>query len=102
MVGTRETLTINPGVAGNEQPLVSTREFWYSPDLLTNLAVTRKDPVEGLQVVRLRNVSRSVQSLSSSRFRAGLLSRMRARLYILSSDVAGWFARLNRSVRITP
>jgi hypothetical protein len=59
VVGTRETLTINPGVVGNERPLVSTREFWYSPDLQTNLSVTRNDPREGLQVVRLSSVSRS-------------------------------------------
>jgi hypothetical protein len=59
VVGTRETLTINAGVAGNERPLVTTREFWYSPDLQTNLSVTRNDPREGLQVVRLSSISRS-------------------------------------------
>jgi hypothetical protein len=59
VTGTRETLTLNPGVIGNERPLVSTREFWYSPELETNLAVTRNDPREGLQVIRLSNVSRS-------------------------------------------
>jgi hypothetical protein len=58
VVGTRETLTISPGVAGNDRPLVTTKEFWYSPDLQTNLAVTRNDPREGTQVIRLSNVSR--------------------------------------------
>jgi hypothetical protein len=59
VTGTRETLTMNPGVAGNDRPLVSTREFWYSADLENNLAVTRNDPTEGRQVIRLREVSRS-------------------------------------------
>jgi hypothetical protein len=59
VVGTRETITINPGVLGNNQPLVTTREFWYSPDLQVNLSVTRKDPREGTQVIRVMDLSRS-------------------------------------------
>jgi hypothetical protein len=59
VVGTRETVTINSGVQGNNRPLVSTRDFWYSPDLETNLSVTRKDPKEGTQVIQLLNISRS-------------------------------------------
>jgi hypothetical protein len=59
VVGTRETLTINPGTLGNDQPLVSTREYWYSDELQTNLAVTRIDPGQGKQVIRLANLSRS-------------------------------------------
>jgi len=59
VVGTRETLTIATGVVGNSQPLIITREFWYSPDLQVNLTVTRKDPREGTQTVRLSDVSRA-------------------------------------------
>jgi hypothetical protein len=59
VVGTRETVTINAGVMGNSQELSITREFWYSPELQVNLAITRKDPQEGKQVVRVREVSRS-------------------------------------------
>jgi hypothetical protein len=59
VVGTRETVTINPGVIGNSQVLSITREFWYSPELQVNLAITRKDPREGTQVVRVYEVSRS-------------------------------------------
>lgn len=58
VTGTRETITINPGVVGNQKPLVSTREFWYSADLETNLAVTRNDPREGMQVIQLSYISR--------------------------------------------
>jgi hypothetical protein len=59
VVGTRETITTNAGVIGNSQRLVVTREFWYSPDLQVNLAVTRKDPREGTQVIRVVDLSRS-------------------------------------------
>jgi hypothetical protein len=58
VTGTRETLTVNPGVHGNDRPLVSTRDFWYSADLETNVAVTRSTATEGQQVVHLREVSR--------------------------------------------
>src|SRR5271170_5003463 len=58
-VGTRETLTINAGVIGDNQPVVTTREFWYSSDLEINLSVTRKDPREGTQVIQLVDLSRS-------------------------------------------
>jgi len=57
VVGTRETLTINAGVIGNNQPVVTTREFWYSSDLEINLSVTRKDPREGTQVIQLIDLS---------------------------------------------
>jgi hypothetical protein len=59
VVGTRETITINAGVVGNSQPLENTREFWYSPELQVNLAITRKDPREGTQVVHVGEISRS-------------------------------------------
>jgi hypothetical protein len=59
VIGTRETITINTGVIGNSQALSITREFWYSPDLQVNLAITRKDPREGTQVVRVHEVLRS-------------------------------------------
>jgi hypothetical protein len=59
VVGTRETVTINAGVIGNSEALSITREFWYAPELQVNLAITRKDPREGTQVVRVHEVSRS-------------------------------------------
>lgn len=60
VTGTRETTTINTGVLGNDRPLITTREFWYSPDLQVNLSITRKDPREGTQLIQLDNLSRSV------------------------------------------
>jgi hypothetical protein len=59
VLGTRETMTISAGTVGNERPMVSTREFWYSNELQTNLAVTRVDPAEGKQIIRLSKISRS-------------------------------------------
>lgn len=58
VTGTRETMTIGAGAAGNEGAIVSTREYWYSDELQTNLAVTRIDPLEGKQVIRLSHISR--------------------------------------------
>jgi hypothetical protein len=57
VAGTRETTTINPGVLGNDKSLISTREFWYSAAIHTNLAVTRDDPREGKQVIQLIDLS---------------------------------------------
>jgi len=59
VIGTLENTTYAPGVIGNDQTITSSREFWYSPDLKTNLAVTRKDPREGTTVVHLTIYSRS-------------------------------------------
>jgi len=59
VIGTLETTTIAPGTLGNSQPLKSTREFWYSSDLETNITVLRKDPREGTQNIHLTVLSRS-------------------------------------------
>jgi hypothetical protein len=59
VTGTKETTTIAPGTIGNEREVSSTREFWYAPDLKTNLAVTRMDPRDGTQVIHLDVQSRS-------------------------------------------
>lgn len=56
--GTRETWTVSSGAIGNERPLVKAREFWYSDELQTNLAVIRTDPIEGKQVIQLSHISR--------------------------------------------
>jgi hypothetical protein len=56
--GTRESTTIEANAVGNQQPLVATREFWYSDELQTNLAVTRTDPRTGKQEIRLSKIVR--------------------------------------------
>ncbi len=59
VVGTLETITIAPGTIGNGRQLVESKELWYSPDLKTNVAVTRKDPREGTQTINLTVATRS-------------------------------------------
>jgi hypothetical protein len=59
VIGTRETLTFGAGAVGNTQPLVVTRDFWYSPALEVNLTVTRKDPRQGTQVIHIVDLSRT-------------------------------------------
>jgi hypothetical protein len=48
-IGYRETTTINPGVLGNDQPMVTSREFWYSARLGINLISKVDDPQNGKQ-----------------------------------------------------
>jgi len=57
--GYRETLTINPGVMGNDRPMVSTREFWWSPHLAINLLSIVETPQAGKQVFTVKEISTS-------------------------------------------
>jgi hypothetical protein len=61
--GYRETTTINPGVMGNDQPMVSTREFWYSPQLAVNLISIVDTPSSGKQVFTVKDLSTSEPDL---------------------------------------
>lgn len=58
VVGTIEKTLIQPGTIGNDQRITWSREFWYSADLKTNLAVTRIDSV-GTQAITLTILSRT-------------------------------------------
>jgi hypothetical protein len=55
--GYRETTTLNTGVMGNDQPMVTIREFWYSPHLGVNLISIVDDPQSGKQVFTAKEVS---------------------------------------------
>ena len=57
--GYRETTTINVGVLGNDQPMVATREFWYSPRLAVNLVSIVDNPQTGKQVFTVKDLSTS-------------------------------------------
>src|SRR5260370_12709825 len=48
-LGTRETTVIPAGTIGNNSPLLSKREFWFSPKLAVNLISKRQDPLSGTQ-----------------------------------------------------
>lgn len=53
----RETRTVNPGVTGNDQPLVSVREFCYSPRLAFNLTSIVDNPFSGHQEFTVRELN---------------------------------------------
>ena len=55
--GTRTTMTVPAGQMGNERPLVTTTERWYSPQLQATVLSTTKDPLMGESTYRLVNVS---------------------------------------------
>ncbi len=55
--GTRTTMTIPAGQMGNERPLVTTTERWYSAQLQATVLSTTKDPLMGESTYRLVNVS---------------------------------------------
>ena len=58
-MGTRETTTINAGVNGNDQPMVTRREFWYSPQLQINLRSIVETPQLGKQMFTVTEVNPS-------------------------------------------
>lgn len=57
--GKRITHTIPAGQIGNAQPIVSTDEIWYSPDLQVVVSSTRNDPRMGTSVYALTNIQRT-------------------------------------------
>jgi hypothetical protein len=59
VIGTRETITIQTGVIGNNAPVDSTKEFWFSPKLDLNLQVLRLNPLHGDQLFNVTNLKLS-------------------------------------------
>ena len=55
--GSRDTTTLNPGVFGNDRPLVTTREFWHSTRLGINLISILDSWRTGKQTFTLTDVS---------------------------------------------
>jgi len=60
--GTRTTLTIPAGQIGNDLPLDTVSERWYSSDLKTVVLTTRKDPRTGESTYKLTNLRRGEPS----------------------------------------
>jgi hypothetical protein len=56
-VGTRETIVIPAGAVGNNSPLLTKREFWYSPQLGVNLISKRQDPRSGIQNFEVSDIA---------------------------------------------
>jgi hypothetical protein len=57
--GTRMTLTIPAGKIGNDRPIVTVNERWYSPELQTVVLTKNSDPRMGETTYRLTNINRS-------------------------------------------
>jgi hypothetical protein len=57
--GTRITITIPAGQIGNERPIVTTNERWYSPELQTVVMTKNSDPRSGETTYRLTNLNRN-------------------------------------------
>ncbi len=55
--GTRETLTLRADAEGNNRPMISKKEIWYSPYLQVNVSVTRQSPKSGTDVLTLGDIS---------------------------------------------
>jgi hypothetical protein len=60
--GERYTSTIEAGAIGNDRPIQSTTERWYSQELQTNIMTRRSDPRTGDEVFKLTNIRRGEQS----------------------------------------
>jgi hypothetical protein len=57
--GTRVTFTIPAGKIGNERPIVTVNERWYSQELQTVVLTKNSDPRMGETTYRLTNINRS-------------------------------------------
>jgi hypothetical protein len=62
--GTRSTITIPAGAIGNEQPLKTVMERWYSPELKVVIQSKRSDPRFGEHTYKLTNIVRAEPSPS--------------------------------------
>ena len=60
--GTRTTLTIPAGQIGNDRPLDTVSERWFSDELKTTVLTTRKDPRMGESTYKLTNLRRGEPS----------------------------------------
>ncbi len=57
--GRREVTTIPAGAVGNERPIETVNETWYSPELKMTILSKRSDPRFGESTYRVTNISRS-------------------------------------------
>jgi len=60
--GERVTNTIEAGAIGNDRPISTVTERWYSPDLQLYILTKRTDPRNGDEMTKLTNVHRGEPS----------------------------------------
>lgn len=56
--GKRTTTTLPAGAIGNEQPIVTVSESWYSPDLQATIYSKRDDPITGTTIYQVTKLVR--------------------------------------------
>jgi len=56
-LGTRETTVIEAGAIGNDSPILTSREYWYSPQLGVNLISKLQDPRIGTQNFEVSDIT---------------------------------------------
>src|SRR5205085_12655919 len=61
--GTRTINTIEAGAIGNDRPLTTVAERWYSDELQTEILNKRTDPRTGENTFRLININRGEPGL---------------------------------------
>ncbi len=69
--GTKTTRTVPAGAIGNTNPIISTTETWYSPDLQVVVASKHSDPRGGEMSYALTNIERSEPSAALFQVPAG-------------------------------
>jgi hypothetical protein len=60
--GERVTFTMEAGAIGNDRPIQTMTEHWYSPDLQVNVLTKRTDPRNGDETTKLTNIHRGEPS----------------------------------------
>ncbi len=60
--GKATTYTIPAGKVGNRNPIIVTRETWYSPELKVTVYSRHSDPRRGEMVYKLTNIRRAEPS----------------------------------------
>lgn len=56
--GTRSIITVAPGTVGNEKPIETISESWFSPELKLIILSKRSDPQTGDYTFQLKNIKR--------------------------------------------
>jgi hypothetical protein len=69
--GTRVTTTIPAGDFGNDRPITTTTESWYSPDLHLTVMYKRSDPREGDVTTQYTGIKRAEPDASLFQMPAG-------------------------------
>lgn len=57
--GTRTTMTIPAGAQGNDRPIETVREMWFSKELNIYVLIKSSDPRNGESTLRTTNIDRS-------------------------------------------